>query len=163
MENKKSFILTNEEIEQMKEEMKNTLREMAQTPNETYIGKCTLISYDEEENEEPKKYKEQYLLLNNKDSNGEEGTDIILENSFFGNLWYNCDFGVEDLEIVKKVSTLNELIDYMKSVGIDLSNMRTEKGIMVGCNDMINDNLYTYIIGDKESDVEFLFNEKEIV
>lgn len=143
--------------------MSNMLKKMAQTPNPTYIAKCTLIDGDEEydDEEDIKKYPNTYLLLNHKDSDGMEGTDVILEYNPMKVLWYNCDYGVEDLEIVKQVSTLDELIDFMKSVGEDLSSMRTEKGIEIGMNDMINNNLYRYVVGDNESDPELLENKKQ--
>lgn len=134
--------------------LSDKLKKMSQTPNPTYIAKCTLIDGD-------KKYPNTYLLLNHKDSNGMEGTDVILEYSPMNNLWYNCDYTVKNLKKVKQVSTLDELIDFMKSVGIDLSSMRTEKGIEIGMNDMINDNLYRYVVGDNESDPELLESKKQ--
>ena len=137
------------------EDVKEYLRQRYKTPTTNYIAKCTLTDGD-------KKFKNEYLLLDTKDSNGMSGVDIILENNRFNMLWYNCDYGVENLKIVAEVKTLDELIDFMKSVGVDLSGMVKDGEIEVGMSDRINQNLYRYVVDDEESDPKFFGESKEI-
>lgn len=137
------------------EDVKEYLRQRYKTPTTNYIAKCTLTNGD-------KKFKNEYLLLDTKDSNGMSGVDIILENNRFNILWYNCDYGVENLKIVAEVKTLDELIDFMKSVGVDLSGMVKDGEIEVGMSDRINQNLYRYVVDDEESDPKFFGESKEI-
>lgn len=137
------------------EDVKEYLRQRYKTPTTNYIAKCTLTDGDKE-------FKNEYLLLDTKDSNGMSGVDIILENNRFNILWYNCDYGVEDLEIVAEVKTLDELIDFMKSVGVDLSGMVKDGEIEVGMSDRINQNLYRYVVDDEESDPKFFGESKEV-
>lgn len=145
----------NEDKEVKTEDVKEYLRQRYKTPTTNYIAKCTLTDGD-------KKFKNEYLLLDTKDSNGMSGVDIILENNKFNSLWYNCDYGVEDLEIVAEVKTLDELIDFMKSVGVDLSGMIKDGEIEVGMSDRINQNLYRYVVDDEESDPKFFGESKEV-
>ncbi len=137
------------------EDVKEYLRQRYKTPTTNYIAKCTLTNGD-------KKFKNEYLLLDTKDSNGMSGVDIILENNRFNILWYNCDYGVENLKIVAEVKTLDELIDFMKSVGVDLSGMVKDGEIEVGMSDRINQNLYRYVVDDEESDPKFFGESKEV-
>lgn len=145
----------NEDKEVKTEDVREYLRQRYKTPTTNYIAKCTLTDGD-------KKFENEYLLLDTKDSNGMSGVDIILENSRFNVLWYNCDYGVEDLEIVTEVKTLDELIDFMKSVGVDLSGMVKDGEIEVGMSDRINQNLYRYVVDDEESDPKFFEESKEV-
>lgn len=145
----------NEDKEVKTEDVKEYLRQRYKTPTTNYIAKCTLTDGD-------KKFENEYLLLDTKDSNGMSGVDIILENNRFNSLWYNCDYGVEDLEIVAEVKTLDELIDFMKSVGVDLSGMVKDGEIEVGMSDRINQNLYRYVVDDEESDPKFFSESKKI-
>ena len=145
----------NEDKEVKTEDVKEYLRQRYKTPTTNYIAKCTLTDGD-------KKFKNEYLLLDTKDSNGMSGVDIILENNRFNMLWYNCDYGVENLKIVAEVKTLDELIDFMKSVGVDLSGMVKDGEIEVGMSDRINQNLYRYVVDDEESDPKFFGESKEI-
>lgn len=91
-----------------------------------------------------------YLLLDNSASDGRCGTDIILFESRTKKLWYNTDYQVKDMVVVDEVSNLKELINSMKEKGIDLSNMVTNKGILIGNDDVLSQNLNCYTL-EKEN------------
>lgn len=125
-----------EELDDKKEESINTVSDKPH-----YIAKCTLEATEDIPNI--------YLLLDDKDSGGISGLDIVLVESRFGNLMYNTDYNVKDLEIVKTVYNLTELVNFMKTKGEDLSSMVTDKGIPVGFGDMLPEDLNHYIIGEE--------------
>ena len=125
-----------EELDDKKEESINTVSDRPH-----YIAKCTLEATEDIPNI--------YLLLDDKDSGGISGLDIVLVESRFGNLMYNTDYNVKDLEIVKTVYNLTELVNFMKTKGEDLSSMVTDKGIPVGFGDMLPEDLNHYIIGEE--------------
>lgn len=134
-----------EAIEDMLKNKKDENKEIKteeDTNNQHYIAKCTLFDNTTE-------IPNTYLLLDEKNSDGQTGLDIILADSIFKNLMYNSDYEVKDLEIVKTVSTLTELVEYMKTQGEDLSAMVTDKGIPVGFGDMLPEDLNHYIIGEE--------------
>ena len=134
-----------EAIEDMLKNKKDENKEIKteeDTNNQHYIAKCTLFDNTTE-------IPNSYLLLDEKDSGGISGLDIVLVESRFGNLMYNTDYNVKDLEIVKTVYNLTELVDYMKTQGEDLSSMVTDKGIPVGFGDMLPEDLNHYIIGEE--------------
>lgn len=113
-----------------------------------FIAKATL--YDEKE------YPNSYLLLDTPASDGKSGLDIILLANETQKLWYNTDYDVKDIVVVKEVNNLDELVDYMKGKNIDLSNMVTELGIPIGSNNMLSYNLNQYIIEDYDKLLEKL-------
>ena len=133
-----------EAIEDMLKNKKDENKEIKteDTNNQHYIAKCTLFDNTTE-------IPNTYLLLDEKDSEGISGLDIVLVESRFGNLMYNTDYNVKDLEIVKTVYNLTELVNFMKTKGEDLSSMVTDKGIPVGFGDMLPEDLNHYIIGEE--------------
>lgn len=105
-----------------------------------YIAKCTI--FDEEIDNV-----ETYILLETKDSDGETQLDIFLWQED-DRLFYNNNWQVKNIKILKEVETLRGLLEYcQKKLGLELFHMLDTKGeIAIGFSDKMQKDLNTYCL-----------------
>ena len=103
-----------------------------------YIAKC--IAYDADIDDI-----ETYILLESKESDGESQLDIFLWQED-NRLFYNNDWQIKNIEILKCVDSLGDLLEYcQKELGLELYHMLDTKGeIAIGFSDKMQKDLNTY-------------------
>lgn len=67
------------------------------------IDKCTLVHKDN-------RYDNCYLITG-------DGVDHDFEVDITGDLWFNCEFEVENRQTILVIDNLNDLIAFIKSIG----------------------------------------------
>lgn len=88
------------------------------------IIRCTMIS----KNNENEKYPDSYLLIKDID---EPASDMDIDLK--GDLCFNTEFSLNEVELIKKIESLQELYDFCNEKNIKLDkSLIHEKGLLVG-------------------------------